>query len=269
MKDKVVLITGGSSGIGKALAERFAKAGAKIVITGRNKENLDLVVEELRKSGTQISGVAGDVSVYEDCERMINRAVKVYGGIDILINNAGMSMRALFEDLDVVVIEKLMQINFYGTVYCTKLALPHILKSKGSIIGISSVAGWRGLPGRTGYTASKFAMNGFLEALRTELLYKGVHIMAVAPGFTSSNIRNTAFVADGSQQGESPLDEGKIMSAEECADMIFKATVKRKRTLIADRQGKMTIFFNKWLPGWLDKKVFDHFAREANSPLKK
>jgi short-subunit dehydrogenase len=146
-----------------------------------------------------------------------------WGGVDVLINNAGVSMRALFEEADLQVIKELMDINFWGTVYCTKFALASIMANKGCVVGVSSIAGYRGLPARTGYSASKFAMHGFLEALRTETLHTGVNVMWVCPGFTASNIRNTARSANGTAQGESPLDEQKIMTAEECAGIILNA----------------------------------------------
>jgi len=185
-----------------------------------------------------------------------------------LICNAGISMRALFAEVDLDVLRKVMDINFWGTVFACKYALPYILESKGSIIGISSVAGYRGLPGRTGYSSSKFAMHGFLESLRTELLKKGVHILLACPGFTSSNIRNTALTADGSEQGSSPLEEGKIMTAEEVANKIYTATVYRKRDLVMTLKDKLTIFLNKHFGGFMDKMVYNHFAKEKNSPLK-
>ena len=267
MKDKVVLITGSTSGIGKALAKTFGRAGAKVVITGRNAENLESTVQELNQLQIQNLGFLGDVSLEADCARMVSETISTFGKLDILINNAGISMRAMFQDLDLDVIRKVMDINFYGTVYATKYALPHILKTKGSIIGISSIAGYRGLPGRTGYSASKFAMHGFLETLRMEILNQGVHVMIACPGFTSSNIRNTALTANGQSQGESPLDESKIMSAEEVAERILKATQQRKRDLIMTTQGKMTVFLNKWLPGLTDKLVLNHFKKEKNSPV--
>jgi len=267
MKDKVVLITGSTSGIGKALAIAFGRAGAKVVITGRNTASLAAATAELKQLYIQNLAIQADVSKEEDCARMVAETVAAFGKIDILINNAGISMRALFQDLELEVIRKVMDINFYGTVYATKFALPYILKTKGSVIGISSIAGYRGLPGRTGYSASKFAMHGFLETLRTEVLHQGVHVMVACPGFTSSNIRNTALTATGQIQGESPLDEGKIMSAEEVADRILKATKQRKRDLIITTQGKLTVFLNKWLPGLTDKLVLNHFKKEKNSPV--
>ena len=267
MKDKVVLITGSTSGIGKALAKVFGRAGAKVVITGRNAENLEATVQELNQLHIQNVGFLGDVSQEVDCARMITETISAFGKLDVLINNAGISMRAMFQDLDLEVIRKVMDINFYGTVYATKYALPHILQAKGSIIGISSIAGYRGLPGRTGYSASKFAMHGFLETLRTEVLNQGVHVMVACPGFTASNIRNAALTASGQSQGESPLDESKIMSAEEVAERILKATQQRKRDLVITTQGKMTVFLNKWWPALTDKLVLNHFKKEKNSPV--
>jgi dehydrogenase/reductase SDR family member 7B len=268
MKDKVVIITGGSSGIGSACAEVFGKAGAKIVISGRNEENLIKEEEDLKSKGIDVLTVVADVSIEKDNEKLMSEALQKFGKIDVLINNAGISMRALFEDVDVSVLKKVMDINFYGTVFATKYALPHIIKSKGSIVGISSIAGYRGLPGRTGYSASKFAMQGFLESLRTELLKKGVHVLVACPGFTSTNIRNTALSKDGSTQGESPRDEKKMMSSEEVADEILKAVKKRKRDLVLTTQGKLTVFLNKWFPSLMDKMVYNHMAKEKDSPFK-
>lgn len=268
MKGKTVIITGGSSGIGKALAEVFGQHGSRILITGRNAADLDEAVAELRKKGVEVSGFAADVSREEDNQKMAAEAMRLYGRIDILINNAGITMRALFADVDLEVIRRVMDINFYGVLYATKHCLPEILRNKGSVIGISSVAGFRGLPARTGYSASKFALNGFLEVLRTELLHSGVHVMTACPGFTSSNIRKRSLTKDGTLQGDSPRNEEKMMSAEECARRIYNATVRRKSILILTAQGKMAVFLNKWLPGLADRLVYKVMAKEANSPLK-
>lgn len=268
MKDKVVVITGGSSGIGKALAFEFGSKGSKILITGRNKTELDKVVYELSNKGIKIVGCQADVTREEDNQKMAEAAIRNYGKIDVLINNAGISMRATFEEVDLNVVKQVMDINFYGVLYATKACLAEIKKNKGSIIGVSSIAGFRGLPGRTGYSASKFALNGFLEVLRTELLYSGVHVLTACPGFTSSNIRKKSLTKDGSSQGESPRDEDKMMSAEECARHIYNATVKRKRTLILTTQGKMAVFLNKWLPSFADKMVYNVMAKEGQVQVK-
>ena len=268
MKDKVVIITGGSSGIGKALAEKFGRHGSKILITGRNESELEMTVAELRSVGIEISGFRSDVSIEDDNRKMAQEAIRLYGTIDILINNAGISMRALFSEVDLSVVKKVMDINFYGVLYATKYCLPEITKNKGSVVGISSIAGFRGLPGRTGYSASKFALNGFLEVLRTELLKTGVHVLTACPGFTASNIRKRSLTKDGSQQGDSPRQEDKMMTAEQCAAHIYNATVDRKRTLILTSQGKLTVFLNKWLPGLADKIVYNVMAKEKNAPIK-
>jgi short-subunit dehydrogenase len=268
MKNKVIIITGGSSGIGKACAQAFGAAGGKIVITGRNAQTLQEVFRQLSAQGIETLPIVADVSIEQDCMRMIEETLKKFGRIDILINNAGISMRALFIDLDLTVFKKVMDTNFYGTVYATKYCLPHILQSKGSIIGISSINGYRGTPARTAYTASKFAMQGFLESLRTEVMKKGVHVLVVCPGFTTSNIRNAALLADGRPQGESPREEDKMMSAEEVASHILKATRQRKRDIVLTTQGKLAVFLNKWIPGIMDTIVYNQMAKEKDSPFK-
>ena len=241
-QNKTVLITGASSGIGKALTIAMLQAGARVAICARNSNNLQEVKEELMNKN--LLTVQADVSIESDCKQFIDAAVAAFGRIDILINNAGISMRALFKDLDLTILRQSMDINYWGTVYCTKYALPHILATKGSIVGISSIAGYKGLPCRTGYSSSKFAMQGFLESLRIELLDDGVNVMWVSPGFVASNIRNTALSADGSAQRETPLDEANLMSAEECANRMLKAIAHRKRTLIMSTQGKLTVWMN-------------------------
>lgn len=268
MKNKVIIITGASSGIGKALAEELASQGAKLVIAARNTEKLKDVYDELLKSNPDILMVQTDVSKEADCIKLINLTVEKFGTLDILINNAGISMRALFKDLDLSVIRQLMDVNFWGTVYCTKYALPHLLKSKGSVVGVSSIAGYKGLPGRTGYSSSKFAIQGFLETLRIENLKNGLHVLIACPGFTASNIRNTALAKDGSMQGESPLDEGKLMTAETVAKKIIIAVQKRKHRLILTTQGKLIVFLNKFFPKMMDKMVYNHMAKETDSPFK-
>lgn len=266
MKNKVVIITGASSGIGKSLAVVFAKAGANVIVAARNLEKLNQLKDELK--GLYIIPIQTDVSKEEDCKKLIDETIRHYGTIDILINNAGISMRAIFEEVDLNVIRQLMDINFWGTVYCTKFALPSILKNKGSVVGVSSIAGYKGLPARTGYSASKFAMQGFLETLRIENLKKGLHVLIACPGFTASNIRNTALSKNGTMQGESPLKEEKLMTSEEVAKQIFKAIIKRKDRIIMTTQGKLVVLLNKFFPKLIDKMVYNHMAKEPNTPLK-
>jgi short-subunit dehydrogenase len=259
--NKVVVITGGSDGIGKGLVDLLISQGAKVATCGRNQDKLyDL---QVRHSGKPLHTSVADVSNYNDCKNFIESTISMFGGIDILINNAGISMRALLQDTEIDVIKKVMDINFYGTVYCTKLALHSIIERKGSIVGVSSIAGYRGLPGRSGYSASKFAVNGWLEAIRTELMDSGVNVLWVCPGFTTSNIRNAALNSKGQSQGESPMDEGKMMSAEECAIHILRAIEKRKRSLVLTFTGKRTVFMNKFFPGWADKLVKNFFFKNG------
>lgn len=266
-QDKVVAITGASSGIGKALAEVFLNSGAKVAVCARNLAKLDEVFIGVDKSNLLL--LKADVSKEDDCKAFIDGVMTKWGRVDVLINNAGTSMRALFDELDLSVLKELMDINFWGTVYCTKFALPSIMKNKGIIVGVSSIAGYRGLPARTGYSASKFAMHGFLEGLRTELLHTGTHVMWVCPGFTASNIRNVARSADGTAQGDTPLEEGKLMTAEECARIIKEAMANRKRTIVMTGQGKLTVWLNKLFPALADKMVYKHFLKEPGSPLQK
>lgn len=259
--NKVVAITGGSDGIGKALVDRLIALGAKVATCSRNQDKLYAL--QLSHSDKPLHTTVADVSNYDDCKNFIHSTLKVFGGIDILINNAGISMRALLKDADVDVFRRVMDTNYFGMVYCTQLALPSIIERKGTIVGISSIAGYRGLPGRSGYSASKFAVNGWLEAIRTELLDDEVNVLWVCPGFTQSNIRNTALNNKGQSQGESPMNENQMMSSETCALHIIKAIEKRKRTLVLTFTGKRTVFMNKFFPSWTDRLVKNFFFKNG------
>ncbi len=263
-----MIVTGASSGIGKALALDGLKRGMKVVLAARNLEHLNDTAALSGAMPEQYLVFRADVANREECKSMVQAAVERFGGIDVLINNAGLSMRALFEEVDLEVLERLMQVNFWGTVYCTKYALPYLLSSGGSLVGISSIAGHKGLPGRSGYSASKFAIHGFLETLRVENLKKGLHVLIASPGFTSSNIRKTALAKDGSPQGESPRAEEKMMTAQLTAWHILNAVKCRKRSQVLTTQGKLTVGLNKFFPAWVDKMVFNHMAKEPNSPIR-
>lgn len=260
-KNKVVAITGGSEGIGKALVDALIPLGAKIATCGRNQDKLYNL--QVQYSNHLLHTIVADVSRYDDCKNFINSTIDTFGGIDILINNAGISMRSLVADADVEVLRKVMDINFFGMVYCTKIALNSILERKGTIVGLSSIAGYRGLPGRSGYSASKFAINGWLEALRTELLDSGVNVMWVCPGFTKSNIRNVALNSKGQSQETSPLNERSLMSSQECATHIIRSIEKRKRTRILSFNGKQTVFMNKFFPALTDRLVRNFFYKNG------
>lgn len=267
MQNKVVVITGASSGIGKALAEKYASKGWNLVLAARRIERL----VELEKQFPQVEVLAlkTDVTLESDCKNLIDKTIENYGRIDILINNAGISMRAVLENLDLEVIRRVMDVNFWGTVYCTKYALPWLLKSKGSLVGVISVGGYVGLPGRSGYSASKFAMRGFLDSVRIENRRSGLHVLIAAPGFTTSEIRKHALVADGSQQGETPRNENEMMSAEECACKIYRAVKRRQRKIILTFiQGKATVLVAKLWADFVDGFIYRTFAKEPDSPLK-
>lgn len=264
-KDKIVVVTGATSGIGEALVHEFVKVGAKVVMAARNEEKLAEMAHTL---GNNVTYSRCDVSNEVECREMIENGVRIFGGIDIIICNAGLSMRALFDNVELTVLHKLMDVNFWGCVNCTKYALPYIQKSHGSIVGISSVAGIHGLPARTGYSASKYAMVGFLDTIRVENLKKGVHVMVAAPGFVATNVRLSALTADGSSQGETPRHEEKMMSPTEVAHRIMKGIKCRKRSITMDFNGWATTLLKKISPSLVDKLFYNAMAKEPNSPLK-
>lgn len=269
MRDKVVIVTGASSGIGKALVYELARQGAKIAMASRRLEELLAIEQDLKKNGTEVISIRTDVTKEAACKELIEQTYTYFGRIDVLINNAGISMRATLEDLTPPVLHKVMDVNFWGTVYCTKYALPYLLKSHGSLVGIISIAGFIGLPGRTAYSASKFAVRGFLNTVRVENRKKDLHVLVAAPGFTASNIRKSALDSTGHQQGESPRDEKNMMTAEKCAGIIVKGIRKRKREIIMTFvEGKLTVFLSKWWPSLIDKLSYSHMAKEPDSPFK-
>jgi short-subunit dehydrogenase len=268
LNNKTVIITGSSSGIGLACAHIFHKKGANVVLAARS---YDIIMEtetvfNSSRSGSALA-VRTDVTIEDDCKFLIERTVKTFGSIDVLINNAGLSMRANFADVDLTVLKKLMDVNFWGAVFCTKYALPYLIENKGTLAGVSSVAGLHGLPGRTGYSASKYAMQGFLDTIRIENLKKGLHVMEIIPGFVATNVRNTALIADGSAQGESPREEEKMMTPEELAIKIVRGIERRKRRLTTSYEGKLTPIIKLLWPSLLDKLYFNHMKKEPNSPV--
>lgn len=271
-KDKVIIVTGASSGIGLASATRFASLGAKVVLAARSLDKLEKIAEQLsnsQQSTANVLCVKTDVTKEEDCKNLIEQTVSYFGKIDVLVNNAGISMRAVFKDMDLKVMRALMDTNFWGTVYCTKYALPYLLETKGSVVGVISTAGYVGLPARTAYSASKFAVRGFLETLRIEHLYDDLHVMIFAPGFTTSNIRNVALSADGTPQGETPRNENRMMSAERVARIMARGIYKRKTHMVLTPMGKAALFASRQLPRVTDKMEYRMMANEPDSPLKK
>lgn len=259
-KDKVVVVTGGTDGIGKALVDVLLERGAKVATCGRDHDKLYRLQSE--HAADNLHTMIADVSNENDCRRFIESTIRNFGGIDILINNAGISMRALLKDTSIDVIRKVMEINFFGSVYCTRFAIDSLIERKGTVVGVSSIAGYRGLPGRSGYSASKFALQGWLEAIRTELLDR-VHVMWVCPGFTTSNIRYAALNKEGQSHGTTAMDEGKMMPADECARRILRAIQRKRRTLVMTFTGKRTVFMNKFFPKLADRFVRKFFFKDG------
>ena len=267
-KDKIVIVTGASSGIGEAIAREFAINGSKVVLAARSEEKLSAIVQDIKALNCEAIYIKTDVSIEAECKNLIEKTVEKFGTVDILVNNAGISMRARFIDVDLKVLHRLMDVNFWGTVYCTKYALPYLLERKGSLVGVSSVAGFHGLPGRTGYSASKFAIHGFLETIRIENLKKGLHVMIIAPGFTSTDIRIHALTANGSEQGESPRDEHKLMSPEYVARWVLKGIRKKKRNKLLTWDGRFTALFQRIIPEFVDWAYYYEMSKEPKTPLK-
>jgi short-subunit dehydrogenase len=266
-KGKVVIVTGASYGIGESIAREFARNGSRVVLAARSEIRLSDIVKELKAENHEAIFVKTDVTIESDCKRLIEKTVEKYGKINILVNNAGISMRASFIDVDLTVLRRLMEVNFWGTVYCTKYALPYILEQKGSLVAVSSVAGFHGLPGRTGYSASKFAIHGFLETIRIENLKKGLHVMIIAPGFTTTEIRKHALTANGDEQGESPRNEHKLMPPEYVAKWVLKGIRKKKRNKLVTIDGKLTALFQRIFPVLVDWAYYYEMSKEPESPI--
>ncbi|MBR1926544.1 MAG: SDR family oxidoreductase [Bacteroidales bacterium] len=267
-KDKVIIVTGASSGIGLASARLFAALGAKVVMAARSYDKLVSLAPSVCADPDRILCVKTDVTREDDCRELIVKTVARFGGIDILVNNAGISMRAMFKDLDLGVIRSLMDVNFWGTVHCTKYALPYLLESKGQVVGVISIAGFSALPARTGYSASKYAVRGFLDTIRIEHLKDGLNVLVFAPGYTESNVRKAALTADGSPQGDTPLKEEKLMSAEDCALHLAKGLQKRKSQVVLTGLGKATVLAHNLFPRLTDRLTYGYIAKEAGSPFK-
>lgn len=268
---KVAMVSGASSGIGKALSLEFLKLGYRVSLAARRDY---LIAEFLREnlSESEIESrcliVKTDVSREEDCKRWVEQTVGKFGRIDILVNNAGISMRGLFSECKLDVLRRLMDVNFWGTTYCSHYAIEYLLQSKGSLVGISSIAGYQSLPGRAAYSASKAAIQGLLKTIRIENRKKGLHVLIACPGFTASNIRAVALDKDGNPQGETPRDEGKMMTAEKVARLIIKGIAHRKRSLILTPLGKITVWVGKFWPQLTEGVAYSYMAKEPNSPFK-
>ena len=265
----VTIITGGSDGIGAEIARQLAarqKSDAALVLAGRSAEKLDAVAAQCRAHGGQVLCVPMDVSDEAQCRALVDQAVTRFDRIDTLVNNAGMSAQALFEDVkaeDLHWYETLMKINLWGAVWCTHAALPHLKATRGRIVAVSSLSGLLGVPGRTAYSATKFAMSGFFEALRTEVKQRGISVTTAYPGVVTTQIRHRGFKADGKPLGKSGLKEDDAMSVEECARLIVEGMEQRKREVVMTAKGKFGRFMKLLAPGMVDNMALRVLKDEA------
>ena len=247
-QNKVAIVTGASSGIGRAIALEMASRGVRVMLASRTEEDLLAVKGEIEEMGGIASLFVVDVTDEKRCQELMEATLRQFQKIDILVNNAGISMRANFSEVDMDVLRRVMETNFWGSVYCSRYALPHIIRSKGSIVGISSICGVTPLPGRSGYSASKHALDGFLESLRLENQENGLHIMLVHPGYTTSNIRHVALDKNGEPHLDSHLDEEKLMSSERVAREVLAGIASRKRDVVLTMEGKIITWIYRRRP---------------------
>ncbi|MCB1056548.1 MAG: SDR family oxidoreductase [Acidobacteria bacterium] len=254
-----VVLTGASTGIGRAMALELAGAGARLVLAARGRDALEAVAARCRELGTAAEAVPTDVGDEAAARRLIERAVELHGGIDMLVNNAGRTLWSRFDELETLEpFRELMRVNYFGSVYCTYHALPHLKASRGRLVAVSSLTGKTGVPTRSGYAATKHAMAGFFDSLRIELAGSGVSVTVAYPDFVASETRKNAFGPDGRPLGESPVAEGKVMTAERCARLILRAAAARRREVIPSFRGR----FGQWLK-LLSPALVDRIARRA------
>lgn len=253
-KEKVVVITGASSGIGKELSLQLAEKGAKLILASRDIERLTITKEDCLKLTENVLTVQTDVSDKEQCKNLIDKTIEAYGRIDVLINNAGISMWAKFEEItDVDMFEKIMRINYLGSVYCTYYALPFLKITNGKIVAVSSLTGKTGVPTRTAYSASKHAIAGFFDSLRIELIETGVSVFVVYPGFVATEVRERALGNNGKPLGKSHLNEKNVMSSVECSKQIISAIENGKRDLVMTLKAKIGLWLKLINPKLVDK----------------
>ncbi len=257
---KVALITGASTGIGKALALALAGRGVHLALGARGEAELEKVAVECRNKGVRAVAIGVDVAEPDQCKAFVERAIAELGGVDIVVNNAGIGMWAQFKDVtDLGLYERLMRVNYFGAVHVTHAALPSVIQRKGLLVAVSSLTGKTGVPTRSGYAASKHAMQGFFDSIRIELAPEGVDVLVVSPGFVATDIRARGFAADGKAHGESPRDEAKDnMSVEECVAIMMKAIERREREVVMTTKAKLGMWLRLVAP-----KVVDNIAARA------
>ncbi len=259
LQGRRIILTGASEGIGRALALELAGSGARLALAARDRERLESLAQECRARGGDARALPTDVTSQQDCEWLVNETVTAFGGIDVVVHNAGITMWSRFDALtDLSIFERLMEVNYLAPVRLTALALPHLKQSKGLLVAVASLAGLTGVPERSGYAASKHAMIGFFDSLRIELARSGVDVSVIAPDFVVSEIHKRAIGPDGEPLGESPMVKSKIMTAEECARRIARAIDRRERQVLMSTRGKL----GRWLK-LLAPSVIDRIAAKA------
>ncbi len=261
-QDRAIIITGASSGIGRELTHQLAAKGAWLALDGRNMERLEAAKAECQERGGRAIVVPADVSHQDQCAALIQRTVEEYGRIDALVNNAGITMWARLDEVkDLSWFEQIMRVNYFGSLYCTYYALPYIQRTRGEIVGISSLAGKAGVPTRSAYAASKHAMAGFFDTLRVELMGSGVTVTMIYPGFVASQVRQRAFGPDGKPLGESPVREGEVMPVETCARLIVQAMKRRQREMVMTLRGKAGQWLKLIVPELVDRIALNAIQR--------
>jgi short-subunit dehydrogenase len=250
----VVVITGASAGIGLEIARMLAREGASLALAARNPALLGEAAESCRALGAKVLAVSTDVADREQCRELIEKTVTEFGRIDTLINNAGISMHARFDELrDIDAVERITAINYFGSVYCTWFALPYLKKTRGRLVAISSLTGRNGVPTRTLYSGTKHAMAGFFDSLRIELRDEGVSVTVIYPGFVATDIAERALGPDGKPLGTRPVVKNAIMTVEECARQTIDAIAHRKREVIMTRRARLGMLMKAIWPDIVDR----------------
>jgi NAD(P)-dependent dehydrogenase (short-subunit alcohol dehydrogenase family) len=255
LRDKVVLITGGSSGIGRATALRLAGHGSWIAVAARNTKALEEVVQEAEKLGTQALAVTTDVTDPNQCWRAVETAVARFGRLDVLLCSAGVSMRTYFENSNPAAMETVVRVNFLGTMYATYYAVPHVKKTRGSLVALSSLTGLRGVPSYSVYGASKFAVQGLYESLRLELRKDGVHVGVVSPGFVDTPLRDRVLGPDGRPWPEPPAPPFHVWPVEKCVDRIVRLIVKRRRQALLPGIAGPLFTLDRIFGSWIGDRI--------------
>jgi short-subunit dehydrogenase len=269
-RDNVAVITGASSGIGKALALQLAGQGAKVVLAARRAELLEEVAAACRQGGGEALAAPTDVSDETQCKALVEKAVTAFGRLDLLVNNAGLAVLARLEDYtDLSLFRHTMNVNFYGAVQCTYYAMPHLIRSRGRIVAISSLGGKAPAPYNSAYIASKFAMHGFFDSLRIEMVKYGVSITIICPYWVVTGFHEAQLDKDGVPRGPRGRDiyTEKMMTADRCAEITLHAAYKRKRELMMGPT-RLVAWLKLLSPGLIDRYVIAFLkaaVRRANA----